>query len=378
MYIGIDGSEANQKNKVGVNIYSYNLLWALYRLNNQKKVKDKFLIYLKSKKRDDLPKENKHFKYEVIEGKSFWIIKKLMPRLLLNRNIDVFFSPTHYLPIISGCPKVCTIHDLGYLKFSGQFKKYDFWQLKYWTAISLYISKYIISVSEYTKKDIVRHYPFSSKKIHIAYHGYDKSKYNLKVTDNLVRRVKKKYKTTDNYLIFIGTLKPSKNIEGLIKAFAKIKNDHPNYRLLICGKKGWLYETIFKLSKDLNVEDRVLFTGYIDEKDKPALIKGARAFLMPSFWEGFGIDLLSAMAVGTPIITSNISSIPEVVGDSAIFVDPENINDIAKAISLIIKLDTKGYNRIVEKGIRRVKGFSWEKTAKETLKVIKLAKKGNT
>src|SRR3989304_6349828 len=147
MIIGIDGSEANEITRVGSSEYTYQLLKALYRISVMGKTKNEFRIFIKQSEINELPEENLHWRYEKLSSTHLWMIKKIVPRLLFGGKIDVFFSPTHYLPIFTSVPQVCTIHDLGYLMFSEQFKRYDYWQLKYWTAISIFISKYIISIS---------------------------------------------------------------------------------------------------------------------------------------------------------------------------------------------------------------------------------------
>ena len=213
MIIGIDGNEANVEKRVGVNQYAFELLKNIHKLQEEWKKKHQVIVYLKNKPQKDLPKQNSHWKYKVIKGRGLWIITKLMPSLFFNKEKpDVFFAPSHYLPPFAPCPMVCTIHDLGYLKFSEQFRKYDFWQLKIWSAISIFISKAIIAVSNSTKKDIVRHYPFASKKIFITPHGYDKNRFNTRISKEDVRRVKNKYSIVNDYVLFISTLKPSKNI----------------------------------------------------------------------------------------------------------------------------------------------------------------------
>src|SRR3989344_8095970 len=209
MIIGIDGNEANQNERVGVHQYALALLWGLYKLQDTETSDITFMIYLKNAPQSDLPPENSHWKYKIIYGGKVWILTKLMPALMITEKIDVFYSPSHYLPPFSRSPKVFMIHDLGYLKFSEQFKKYDFWQLKYWSAISIIISKYIICPSESTGRDIVRHYPFARKKIKVVPHGYNSSQFHMNISKKIVRLISKKYGITNNYILFLSTLKPS-------------------------------------------------------------------------------------------------------------------------------------------------------------------------
>lgn len=371
MLIGIDGNEANIEKRVGVNQYAFELLKNIYKLQEEWENRHNVIVYLSSRPLKDLPKENSRWKYKVIPGQKLWILTKLMPRLLFDKEKpDVFFTPSHYIPPISVIPRVCTIHDLGYLKFSGQFKKYDFWQLKYWTAISLYISKAIIAVSNSTKRDIVRHHPSVSGKISVTQHGYDKSRFNTNISNNDVRRVLNKYSIVGDYVLFISTLKPSKNIEGLLEAWKLVLKDFPSYQLVIAGKKGWLYKTIFKKVKDLKLESKVIFTDFISEEDKPALISGAKVFTLPSFWEGFGMDALTSMACGTPVVVSDIEALREVTDKAGIFVDSYKPLDIAKGITKVLSMNKADYERLAEKGLSQADKFSWEDTARKTIKIL--------
>ena len=387
MIIGIDANEANVETRVGVHQYAFEVLWGIYKILKGRSLKSnngepitKVVAYLKKSPLKDLPTPTNFFKYRVLPGEGVWILKKLTPDLLFSKSKpDIFFSPSHYLPPFATMPMVCTIHDLGYLKFSEQFKKHDFWQLKYWSAISIIISKYIIAVSKTTGDDIVRHYHYASKKIKVVQHGYDSTRFNTNISENDVRRVLEKYSIVRDYILFIGTLKPSKNIEGILEAFklissfkpqGKLVNQNKKLKLVIAGKKGWLYDLIFLKVKELGLEGSVIFTDYVDEKDKPALIKGARVFMIPSFWEGFGMDVLNAFACGVPVVASNTGALPEITGDAAIKVDPYSPKDIASGVLKVLSMPRKQYNNLVNKGFERVKSFSWDKCAEKTLGIF--------
>lgn len=371
MIIGIDGNEANVKQRVGINTYAYELLKNFVKLQDVKKGKHHLIVYLKEKPLPDMPKETQNFKYKILPGGGFWIVIRLMPYLWRNPDkIDILFTPSHYTVPFAPIPRICSIMDLGYLKFSEQFRKKDFWQLKVWSAISIFVSKAIIAISNATKDDIVRHYPFSKEKVYAVYLAYNSNKFNMGISDENVRRVKNKYSIVNDYILYLGTLKPSKNIEGLIEAFSLITDHWPQVTLVISGKKGWLYDSIFKKVENVGLSDRVIFTGFIAEEDKPALIKGAKVFVTPSFWEGFGLDALSAMAVGTPVVAANVGSLPEVVGNAGILVDPKDPKSIAVGIQEVLSASKKKYNRMVAAGLLRVKDFSWEKTAREILRII--------
>lgn len=379
MIIGIDGSEANESVRVGSSEYAYQLINSLYRISSEDRDGPEFKIFIKQSNVEGLPKENDHWKYEIIPSTKLWIIRKLIPRLVFDKKIDVFFSPTHYLPILTGIPQVCTIHDLGYLMFSEQFRKIDFWQLKYWTAISVIVSKYIIAVSESTRNDIVRHYPSASEKIETVYHGVDHGLYNRNISQYLVRHVKNKYKIHENYILSIGTLKPSKNIEGIVKAFSKLLNRRDkifnNYQLIIAGKKGWLYENIFNLVKENKLEDKIVFTDYVTDEEKRSLYKGARLTISPSFWEGFGMHVLESMSCGTPVVISKSGSLSEIAGSAGIYVDPNDVESIAGGIDKVVRMNNTEYNKLSELSFRHSNNYTWEKTAKKTLTVLMKAMK---
>ncbi len=371
MQIGIDGNEANVDKRVGVNTYAYELLKNLRKLQDEWKDKHTLVVYLKENPKEDMPKESQFFKYKVIKGGSAWILTRLMPYLFFGKpKCDIFFSPSHYVPPIASIPRICSIMDLGYLEFTEQFRKKDFWQLKLWSAISIFVSKRIIAISNSTKEDIVRHYPFAKDKIYVTPLAYDADRFNTQITNDDVRRVMDKYSIVTDYVLYLGTLKPSKNIENLIEAFSKLRTLKPELRLVIAGKKGWLFEPIFEKVEKMRLTDRIIFTDFVDEEDKPALIRGARLFVLPSFWEGFGLDALNAMACGVPVVVSGVGSLPEVVGGAGIIVDPKDTESITQGMKEVLLAPVAKYNGYVRKGLEQVKDFSWEKTARKTLEVI--------
>ncbi|MCR4334121.1 MAG: glycosyltransferase family 4 protein [Patescibacteria group bacterium] len=377
MNIGIDGNEANVEDRVGVNKYAFEMLWGLKKENEKNKKPNSLIVYLKNKPLFDLPKESNYFKYKVINGQGVWIITKFTPYLLKNpEKIDVLFSPSHYIPPFLTIPRICSVMDLGYLENTTQFEKKVLWQLVTWTAISVFASKQVLTISEASKSDIVRHYPFASNKVTVTHLGYDKDKFNLRVSNNLVRQLKNKYSIVEDYILFLSTLKPSKNIEGLLDAYSSLntKKVFKNLpQLVIAGKKGWMFDDIYKKVKDLNLTDKVIFTDFIKEEEKPTLIAGSKLFILPSFWEGFGLDILSAFGCGVPVIASNVGSLPEVTGKAAVLIDPNNIESIANAIEKVLKMNKEEYNSLINLGFEQANKFSWESCSKKTLEVIENA-----
>ena len=286
---------------------------------------------------------------------------------------DILFSPSHYTVPVSTVPRVCAIMDLGYLNFSDQFEKRTFWQLKYWTAISIIVSKRIIAISNATKNDIVRHYPFARNKVSVTYLAYDNKRFNTLISNNDVRRVLKKYTIVNKYLLYLGTLKPSKNLEGILDAFALIKISNGELlnklQLVIAGKKGWMYDSIYKRVEKLGLSQKVVFTDYVSEGDKAALLAGATLFLAPSFWEGFGLHVLESLACGTPVLVSGVGSLPEVVGKAGVFVETSPCS-IADGIKKVLKMKGAEYNNLVDKGLKQASFYTWEATARKTVDIL--------
>jgi len=372
MIIGVDGNEANVKNRVGVNVYAFELLRSIYQLQKGKVKKTEFLVYLNSAPLPDMPPQSDFWKYIVLPNRRLWVITRLMPHLfssfLSEKGLDLFFTPSHYAPPLLPMPKICSIMDLGYLEFSDQFRKYDYWQLRLWTAWSIVTSKAVITISNASKRDIVRRYPQSRGKTRTTLLAYDKKKFHQIVTGK--KEIKKKYRIPGNYLLFLSTLKPSKNIQGLVRAWSMVESKHPSTTLVIAGKKGWLYADIFDSVRELGLVKRVIFTDFIPEEDKPALIAGAKCFVLPSFWEGFGLDVLNAFGCGVPVIASSRGSLSEVVGNAGILFDPEDTRNLASAIEKVLSMNKKEYNKMVTKGLAQAKHFSWKKTARQTLRIF--------
>jgi len=364
MLIGIDGNEANVKQRVGSNQYAFELIWALYNLKSP----HQYRVYLKEKPLVELPKATNNWSYRIFGPEKLWTQWRLPLDLYFHKpRPDVFFSPGHYAPRFCPSPLVVSIMDLGYLRFPNQFIKKDLYQLTFWTAFSIRKADYILAISESTKNDIIKTYSISAEKIAVTYPGYDKNRFKIQSSNFKIEKIKRRYKISGDYILFLGTLKPSKNVEGLLEAFSILAGSVPA-KLVVAGKKGWLYQTIFEKAKDLGLEEKVIFTDFVSEEDLPFLMAGAKVFVMPSFWEGFGIPVIEAMACGVPVVVSNAGSLPEIVGKAGVIVNPYDIKSIAQGI----KKALTEREFLIKKGLEQVKKFSWEKCAKETLKILEM------
>jgi glycosyltransferase involved in cell wall biosynthesis len=363
MIIGIDGNEANVDRRVGIGEYSFELLQQFYKNQNIQ-----FSIYLKDKPLPHMPEASSHWQYVLVRPRKFWTQFGL-PLYLFTHNPkpDVFFTPSHYAPRFSPVPTAIAIMDVAYLKFPQLFAVKDLYQLKAWTRYSADNAKKIFTISESSKSDIIKEYQVLPEQVVVTYPGI-KSSLPMK-------ELKKQFKLSENYVLFVGTLQPRKNIVRLIEAFSKIKNQKKDLQLVIVGKKGWQYEEILAAPEKFHVLEKVKFLDFVSDEDLPSLYTNALCYVLPSLYEGFGLPVLEAMQYNCPVITSNVSSLPEAGGDAALYVDPTNVSDIADKMSSLLTNDELR-KELIAKGQKQIKKFSWEKTAKETLEVLtKIAKK---
>ena len=371
MKIGIDISQIVYG--TGVSVYTKNLVKSLLEVDD----KDEFLLFGGSLRQRKLLKDfiSSLSSFRNVSGKVFFIPPKLadilwnklhiLPIDSLFGKVDVFHSSDWTQPP-SNSAKVTTIHDFGFLKYpstahpkiSSVMKNRFKWIKK---DVDL-----IIAISKATKNDVVDILGIPPHKVKVVYEALPKD--IKKVQNNkLIADIKKKYKIKNDFLLSVATLEPRKNLKRVILAFKEVKKIIPDMQLVLAGKFGWdqdIKKMMGKKPKD------VIFTGFIDrEHELSSLYSSASCFVFPSLYEGFGLPILEAMVCGCPVVTSNISSMPEVAGDAAVLVEPLEVESISHGIIKAIKeKDT-----LIEKGFKQIDKFSWEKAARETLKVYKQA-----
>ncbi len=372
MKIGINGYEAvvprfgyDKETKLPIRVgsgqYGYEIIKNLNKIDR----KNDYLIYLPVNPSSDMPNVSENWKYKIISSRKLWTVTALSPHFIRNRSkVDVFFTPTHYLPPFAPKKSVISILDVSYIYFPQLFTKKDLIQLKKWTHFSAKKAEKIITISESSKSDIIKEYRVKSEKVHVIYPGIRIEK-NLKNITNM-EDLRKKFNIKEEYILFVGTLQPRKNIVKLIEAFSKLDGD---LHLVIVGKKGWNYEEILNAPKKFGVESKVIFIQEASDEDLPVLYKNAKFFILPSLYEGFGLPVLEAMSYGTPVITSNISSLPEAGGNAALYVNPNDAKDIFDKMKKLLG-DSNLRKDLIKKGYEQVKKFSWEKSARETLAVL--------
>ncbi|TWR31180.1 glycosyltransferase family 4 protein [Mucilaginibacter pallidiroseus] len=276
-----------------------------------------------------------------------------LKRKVNSSGADIFYSPSFMPPLQSTVPFIITIHDLNHLYFYTKFHKL---YLKYAIAYIAKKSKRIITVSEYTKGELVDKLGLDAKKIDVIYNGVDPN-YSLNTQC---------FETERPYFLYVGNRREYKNLDRTFAAFARA-NIASDYLLLITGNSD---EHTLSLITRHNLNDKVRFLGSVNEADLPKIYKGATALLFVSLMEGFGLPVIEAMASETPVITSNITSLPEIAGDAALLTDPYNIDDISRAIESIADSPLLR-TELKEKGVIRSKAFSWDNTGKQTWDLIR-------
>jgi glycosyltransferase involved in cell wall biosynthesis len=295
-----------------------------------------------------------------------------LPGRIKKMKLDVFHEPCFIPPVFKKCPTVITVHDVSHRIVPHCFTLKNRLYIDMLLGKSLQAADSIITVSESSKNDIISNYKVSAKKIRVIYEGVN-DRFRKKSNSEEIEDTKRFYNIKGNFILNISLITPRKNLVSLIRAFYLLKKSKKiDYQLVIVGRKGWLYDDIFKEVIKLKLEEDVVFCGHAPSEHLVHLYNAASAFVYPSLYEGFGLPILEAMACGCPVVTSNISSMPEVCGDAALLVNPKNIEEIAYAVNRVI-VDTDLRRDLINKSSERIKFFSWQKAATETLSVYKEA-----
>jgi len=370
----IEGNSLFQK-RTGVGQYTKRLFESLARLD--KKNKYTFFAFLFAGKKlpqDPIKANNVNYQYvRYIPGRVYNKILKAKINLkidkILGGNTDLFIFPNFVAWPTSKSARVWSIiYDASYLEHPEYSDKKNRDYLIKFVGKTVERSEKIITISQNAKKEIENHYPLSKNKIEIISPAVDYKEYFPK-NKTEVTKVINKYGIDKNYILYTGTLEPRKNILGILEGYSALpKNILSSYTLVLAGGKGWLDEEIEEKLAELK-ELNIIRTGYVADEDLPALYSGATVFVYPSFYEGFGMPPLEAMACGTPVITSNNSSLPEVVGEAGIMIDAKDTGALTKSIEKVIS-SKKLQNEMIKKGIVQAKKFSWEESAKKLYELI--------
>jgi glycosyltransferase involved in cell wall biosynthesis/GT2 family glycosyltransferase len=280
--------------------------------------------------------------------------------------LDLFHYTDHALSLLfRKCPIIITIHDIAYLRFPNLLNTSRRIYKKNILRISIKKADIIIADSYATKKDIIEYFGIREGKIRVIHLGVESRFRPI----NNVEEFRLKNNLPSKMILNVGTLEPRKNVVSLIKAFKKLREKGlKDYKLVIAGEKGWLYKEIFKEAGHSDLKQEILFLGVVKDEDLPMLYNCADIFVYPSLYEGFGLPPLEAMACGMPVITSNTSSLPEVVGDAGIMVAPTDVNSLCEAMHSVLT-NKELWNRMSNMGLERSKLFSWDNTVKKILEI---------
>ncbi|HYF05069.1 MAG TPA: glycosyltransferase family 1 protein [Patescibacteria group bacterium] len=353
MIIGIEAERANNRIKTGVEHYARQLIEHLAKIDTA----NKYVLYLRTTPQEWVLRLPQNFTYKVMPFPYAWTQLRVSWEMFSNPP-DVLFIPASSVPLIHPKNTVVTVHDLAfryypetYSWFSRNFHKLADWMTRHF-------AKKIIAVTQSTKDDIVKEYKLSPARVSVVHHGYEKSNHQISLST-----------AQSKYVLFLATLQPRKNLVGLIHAFRQLKTRHTElpHKLLVVGKPGWLYEPILKAIDDN--KDIVEYRGHVSDAERLKIMQSVSLLVLPSFYEGFGMQILEAFDAGIPVACSNVSALPEVAGNAAEFFNPHMTEEITKAMENVL-LNPARAEELKSKAFTQLASFSWEKCAKQTLAVI--------
>jgi glycosyltransferase involved in cell wall biosynthesis len=362
MKIAIESAHANKNQKSGVENVCY------FLIQNLKKIippEHQILLYTNKSLKNGLEIMPTHWQEKVLA----WPLKKIWSQIRLSYEFlvyspDIFFAPGQLIPWF--CPKntIVFVHDSA---FMSQPKAYGFLSrvyLKWMNKRIVKVAKKIIVSAEFNKQELLKYYKINLEKITVVPLAYDKNLFHQNYSIEDKQKVLKKYRITDKYLLSVGRLEDKKNTVRIVEAFELFKKEGREEKLVLVGKygKGKTGQTVREKIANSEYKKDILVIDWVDDIDLPLLFSGAEVFVFPSNYEGFGLPILEAMAVGCPVIISNTTAMLEVGGDAVESVDPKNTQEIVEKIKILVDNATYRQEKI-EKGLKRVKDYSWEKTA---------------
>ncbi len=367
MKIGIEAERANLPNPTGVERYAAELIRNLARLDS----KNQYVLYFRTKPQQWFYELPENFSIRVIPFPKFWTQLRISLEMITHP-VDVLMILASAMPIIHPKNSIFTAHDVAFEIFPQAFTKFMLYYQKWSTRFAAKHAARVFAVSEATKKDLTKFYGTDPAKIVVTPLGYDTQTFYPRSYDEIQPVLDKYGLVYQKYVLFVGTMQPRKNIPKLVDAFLKIKSEnHVEEKLAIFGGRGWLWEPI--LEKIKTAGEDVKYFDYAPREDLPYLLAGAKLLTLPALYEGFGLPPLEAMASGVPTVVSNISSLPEVVGEAGVLVDPNSVDSIAEGLLEVISNETLR-QQMIAKGLERAKQFIWENTAKKTLEVFESLK----
>jgi glycosyltransferase involved in cell wall biosynthesis len=364
--IGIDASRTVLARRTGTERYALEIVKAL----SVAECDDRFVLYFNRPPDPGLLPRSDRVRWRVIPSRRLWTVGRLAAEMVV-RPPDVLFVPAHSLPPVLPRASVVTIHDLGYLHFPSEHPPATRWLRRVSNAISARRATRVVAISGATRDDLVRYDRVRPERISVVHHG--RAPWFRPVEDAArIEAVRTRYELDRPYFLFIGTLQPRKNLERLLTAFDRVAERRPDLLLALVGAGGWQPERLARALAGVRARDRVRLLGYVPDDDLPPLLSGSLGLAFPSLYEGFGLPALEAMACATPVLTSNTSSLPEVVGDAGLLVDPLDVDAITAGLIRLAD-DAELRRDLARRGLVRAADFTWERAAEQTLAVLRAA-----
>lgn len=373
--ISIEGSPMF-RNRSGVGQYVYRLFDALFAMDKKQHYTIYGFMFMGKKLPDPYEEKNYNISYRLVRYFPSKVLNVFSRRLFVPpidvmtaSNPDLFIF-TNFVrpPLPLGAKSISFIYDLSFIYHGEHSGKKNRQIMTREAPKSARKSDAIITISENSKKEIIDYCKIDPAKVHIVHPALDHKEYYPRSTREQAA-VAKKFGIRGKYILFTGTIEPRKNINGVLDGYAALSQKiRDEYTLVLAGGKGWNDEGIYKRLAELK-DEKIILTGYVADEDMPALYSGASVFVFPTLYEGWGMPVVEAMACGTPVITSNNSSMPEAGGDAAIYIKAEDTKDLTKQIERVLS-DKKLHDAMVKKGLAHATQFSWEKSAKDLKKVI--------
>lgn len=370
MRIALDAT-AIPRLMAGAAVYTYELARALAAVDSE----NEYVFFACSDLFDDLAASRPGLRVLKVRAPSralrlLWE-QTVLPWRLRRLRTDVLHSPHHTTPLAPcGCRRVVTFHDLTFFLLPGRYPPARRLYFQTMTRLSALVADAVIAPSEAVRQDVMRILRLPPQRVFVtpeaagpAFGPQDAG---------TVEAVRRRYGLEGPFLLSVGSLEPGKNRERLLQAFARLRARGLDYALAIAGQRAWRYEGEAPLAQRLGLADAVRFLGYVPPADLPALYSAADLFVFPSLYEGFGLPALEALACGTPVVASNVSALPEVVGDAALQVNPLDVEALTDAMERLLR-DEGLRTDLRERGLRRAEEFSWERTARDTLAVYERA-----
>ncbi len=366
MLIGIDASRAVSRQPTGTEHYSLHLIHALAQIATPQHT---LRLYLRDMPDADTLPRNESVEWRVLGPRRLWTHLGLAAELVRHPP-DLLYVPAHVLPILTRVPSVATVHDLGFSHYPEAHTTVSRWYLAWSTRHNARKAAHLIVDSAATARDLQHLLSVDPAKMTVAYPA---GSGGIGPADEArVRAARERHGLAGPYLIAVGTLHPRKNLELLVDAFGDLCHSREapaGLRLVLAGKRGWMWEPLLARIEERGLTDRVVCTGYLEAAELSALLTGAVAMVMPSLYEGFGLPLLEAMACDLPVISSSASSLPEVGGDAVMYVDPHDREGWRQAMGRVLA-DADLRRTLVEKGRLQLANFSWERCAATVLSVL--------